>query len=170
MSRSGNRAGQTVCGVLVGAGICASLCFHASGCSSSTNGNGATAAELANFEGDTPWVGTITSTITCAGQTSTGAGQVDLVFSPLGASGLTYTLSASEGGCVFDFTVSGDTATLSNGPVNCASSTDAGVVDFSYTSLTFTTTDGHNLSGTGAATASQDGVSCSDSAAIAATR
>ena len=105
------------------------------------------------------------------GSSSTGTGQVDLVFTPLGASGLTYTLGAAEGGCVFNFSVSGDTATLSNGPVNCdASEGDAGSVDFSYTSFSFTTSDGHNLTGSGTATASQDGVTCTDSATVTAMR
>jgi hypothetical protein len=149
MSRSGDRGGQNSGGALLGAGILAALCFHANGCSSSTSGSpGATAAELADFEGDTPWVGTITSVITCAGQQST-----------------------AEGGCVFNFNVSGDTATLSNGPVNCDTSEgDAGTVDFSYTSFSFTTSDGHNLSGSGTATASLDGVTCTDSATVTAMR
>src|SRR6202041_2253539 len=101
MSSSGHRGGQNLGGALLGAGILAALCFPATGCSSNTSGStpGATAAELADFEGNTAWVGTITSTITCEGQESTGTGQVDLVFSPLGASGLTYTLGAAEGGC-----------------------------------------------------------------------
>src|SRR6202041_3002512 len=128
------------------AALLAVLCFAASGCSSKS-------PETSNFDGSTEWTGTISATVTCAGQQpETGGGDFDVVFSPLGATGLTYT---TLDGCTFNFSVSGDTATLANGPVTCSAEEEAGVLLLDYQTLTFTSPDGVTLSGTGSGTLSE---------------
>jgi hypothetical protein len=150
--------------------LLAVLCFGASGCSSKSpeksNLDGST-PETSNFDGPTPWTGTIAATVSCAGQTETGGGDFDVTFSPLEATGLTYT---TVDGCIFDFSVSGDTATLANGPVACSAEEEAGVLLLDYQSLTFTSPDGVTLSGTGSGTLSENGTTCTETLTITASR
>ena len=96
---------------------------------------------LSNFEG-AAWTGTLTATLSCADAgTSTSSASESVTFVPT-ASGFAYT---DKSGCTLDFTVSGSTATLSNGPVRCSVSTDAGSTEVQYTSATLTSADGHQL-------------------------
>jgi hypothetical protein len=109
--------------------------------SGGSSGGAEAGSSLSNFEGAT-WTGTLTQTLSCADagmKTATPSQSIALVPT---ASGLSYT---DKDGCTFDFTVSGSTATLSNGPLACNVSTDAGVIQTQYTSVTLTSADGHNL-------------------------
>jgi hypothetical protein len=144
------------------AALLAVLCFAASGCSSKSS-----SPETSNFDGSGQWVGTISATVTCAGETETGGGDFDVVFSPYGATGLTYT---TIDGCTFDFSVSGDTATLANGPVTCSTEEEAGVLNLDYQSLTFTSPDGVTLTGTGSGSLSENGTTCTETLTITASR
>jgi hypothetical protein len=143
------------------AALLAVMSFAASGCSSKSS-----SPETSNFDG-AEWTGTISGTVTCAGQSEAASGSFNVAFSPFGATGLTYT---TEDGCTFDFSVSGDTATLANGPVTCSADTDAGVLSLTYQNLTFTSPDGVTLSGSGSGTVSEDGTTCTEALTIAATR
>ena len=112
-----------------------------SGSGGSSGGAEAGSSGLSNFEGAT-WTGTLTETISCADagmKTATPSESIALVPT---ASGLSYT---DKNGCMFDFTVSGSTATLSNAPAACTASTDAGSTDAQYTSVTLTSADGHHM-------------------------
>jgi hypothetical protein len=110
----------------------------AAACGSGTGSTGSGTTNLDNFRG-AAWNGTLNVTITCPGSAplsgpSPGAIQLS---SGTGAD-LQY---ASSAGCFFQFNVSGNTATLSNAPVSC--STSSGGVTF--TSYTLTTNDGHTM-------------------------
>lgn len=137
------------------------------GCSSSGSEPG-----LSNFTG--AWtISTATTMETCddngvsqMASETTGAGSV-LVFDASGSSGLTYT---SSPGCVFDFTVSGDTATLSGGPVNCSTTTNGGLLAGEIASYTLSTSDGQNLTGTATGSGTESGASCTFSLRFTATR
>jgi hypothetical protein len=101
-------------------------------------------ADFTKFTGTT-WSGTNTIAETCGGATATHVESFTVQFSPNGDNGIDY---PSKDGCVFDFTVSGDTATLSNAPVTCSGMFgDAGVETYTVTTFTLTT-DGHSLTGT----------------------
>jgi hypothetical protein len=107
-----------------------------------------TPADFTKFTG-AAWTGTKTDTERCGGTTVTRTESLSLQFDTNGDSGIEY---RSVDGCLFDFTVSGDTATLSNAPVTCsAMPADAGVETYTVTSYTLTT-DGHSLTGTSAST------------------
>jgi hypothetical protein len=134
------------------------------GCSSSSSPS----VNLSNFTG--AWSGTFTTTVDCEdGGIISGpdseTGSIGL--SASGSSGLTY---ASMDGCVFDFSVSGDTATLSNAPVTCSLATDAGAIVLMYTSYTLSTPDGQHLTGTVTANGTEGGFSCTLSETLSATR
>jgi len=118
-----------------------------SGGSGSSSGTGSGTGDagsggLSNFEG-AAWTGTLTETVSCGDAgTSTGAPSESFDLVPT-ASGFSFT---DKNGCTLDFTVSGSTATLSNAPVVCSVSTDAGSIREQFTSVTLTSTDGHHLS------------------------
>jgi hypothetical protein len=78
-----------------------------------------------------------------------------------------------------DFTVSGDTAVLSNGPILCQLSTSGAaaaaesmpMIEFPWTISSFTlSSDGYHLSGTASGLAMLNGVTCTLSQTISATR
>lgn len=82
------------------------------GCGSS----GPNGPDLAKFT-DTIWNGTVTATAICSGvKSAPQTSAISIQFQQLGTTGLTY-MSAS--GCLFNFTVSENTASLSNSPVSC---------------------------------------------------
>src|SRR5437763_17089157 len=91
------------------------------GCGGSNNssGGGGGNKKLADFQGAT-WSGTINTSVNCSGTTTPGSASFSVAFSAGSGADLQYTSGA---GCLSRFNVSGDTASLSNGPVNC--STDA---------------------------------------------
>ena len=142
----------------------------AAACSSSKGNDGATgSAETSNFTG-AAWTGTDVFTTICNGATNTQTSSDSVTFVAEGAG------VALAGGCTVDFSVSGDTATLSNVPHCVQPYGDAGAEAFLYQGYTFTTTDGHNLTGadngtldfnTGANTAETD---CTFSDVFTATR
>jgi hypothetical protein len=128
-----------------------------SGSGGSSGGAEAGSSGLSNFEG-AAWTGTLMETASCgdAGMaTSTPSESVTLVPT---ASGFSFT---DKNGCTLGFTVSGSTATLSNAPVTCHVSTDAGVSEVQYTSVTLTSTDGHALTVDLHVSVSSPSVSCS---------
>jgi hypothetical protein len=142
------------------------------GCSSSASrpvfdsgDSGSSSSDLTNFLGT--WTGTDTVTVMCdGGITESTNGTVSFGLSESG-SGLTYT---SVTGCVLDFTVSGDTATLSNAPVTCSDTTDAGTVVTTVTSYTLSTSDGQHLTGTYDTVEMIDGIDCTGPVTFSATR
>ena len=118
-------------------------------------------ADLSNFTG-AAWTGTTKLTTMC------GASAPFSLTEPFGAtftaqcpSGLSYT--SIGGGCTFEFSVSGSTATLTNGPVMC--------FEFTYQDYTLTSSNGSQLSASVSGTFStDDGGSCSFTVTIMATR
>ena len=90
---------------------------------------------------------------------------------PSAATGMTYTAQGASGftgtdndGCTFDWTVSGDTATLSNAPVTCTKQPET------ITAFTLTTSDGKHLSGMASGTAMSGATSCTFTVMLTATR
>ena len=112
---------------------------------------------LANFEG-AAWTGPLTVTQNCAGNVATAQGQASITLLPGSDTDLQF---STLPGCTFKFNVSGNTATLANGPVSC-SGTDQGVpFTTTVTRYTLVTTDGHNMSVDTAATVLTGGQNCS---------
>ena len=138
------------------------------GCGGSNNssGGGGGNKNLANFQGAT-WSGTINTSVNCSGTTTPGSGSFSVAFSAGSGADLQYTSGA---GCLFKFNVSGNTASLSNGPVSCSVTTANGTVTTTVTSYTVTTSDGRNLSFTFSGTASSGTTMCSVTASGTATR
>ena len=87
---------------------------------------------------------------------------------PLEANGSGFSYTDSSG-CMLDFTVSGDTATLSNGPVTCQGSADGGI-SLTFSSGTLTSSDGHHLTGDIRGTAMVGSNTCSIDLRETATR
>jgi len=63
-------------------------------------------------------------------------------------------------GCTFKFNVSGNTATLANGPVSCSGTQQGVPFTTTVTSYTLTTADGHSMSVNSAATVVTGGQNC----------
>ena len=133
--------------------------------SSDANGD-ASADILSRFVG-APWKGTDSRVTTCGGATSTSKGPVSLSLRSNGQ-GLTFKTAA---GCVFDFTVAGDTASLSNAPVSChVLESDGTAVLHTVTSYTLQTADGRQMTGEVQGTDSSPGRDCSFTSAANYTR
>lgn len=150
-----------LCASAAAASIAAACFLGTTACSSSSS-----PPQDSNFEGSA-WTGTISTTLTCGLQSLTATNDFSVAFSSYGGTGLTYT---SEDGCTFDFSVSGDVATLGNGPVSCSTTEDAGVLTVTFQSLTYTSPNGSQLTGTGSGTISLGGTTCQESATVSATR
>ena len=144
------------------------LLFVVAGCSSSSTPDGP-------FTGR-PWVGTTTVNVACddadagdagAGQSATTTGPSSLSFGDEG-SGIGYVAD----GCTFEFIVSGDTATLSNGPVMCNIGGGSGTsIEATVTEYTLTRSgDGHELTTSARGTAMLDGMTCDVTITAAASR
>jgi hypothetical protein len=122
---------------------------------------------VSNFTGAV-WNGSSMVMVTCgtgaAAATQTETDTAVLQFTDDG-SGIEY---MSAEGCTFRFTVSGDTATLNDGPVTCTMS-GSGVVA-TFTSYTVTSPDGKTLTGEAQGTAESQGTSCMASLTFSATR
>jgi hypothetical protein len=131
-------------------------------------GSSGAVVDTSNFTG-TAWSGTETFSATCGSLPAISLNSAfSGTFSAEGSDGVTYSTS---NGCRFDFTVAGDTATLSNGPVTCSYTTSLGAaVVLSITSFALTTSDGAHLSGTLAATATSGGSNCTVSGTVSGTR
>ena len=108
-------------------------------------GCGATAPanNLANFTGAT-WSGSLSASATCNNMTMIPLAvfPAQITFQSAAPNEIEYT---SGDGCLFKFGVSGDTATLSNGPVKCSKVVLGAAIALTYRQYTATTTDGHNL-------------------------
>jgi hypothetical protein len=133
----------------------AALAFaSAAGCGGGDSGG---TKNLANFQGAT-WNGQLTSTVTCPGSApQTSASGYAVVFSPGTGADLQY---ASQAGCIFQFNVSGNTASLSNAPVSCSTNANGTNVTLAWTTYTVTTSDGHSLNISGAGTGTALGQTC----------
>jgi hypothetical protein len=108
------------------------------GCGSSSSDD----ADRAHFTG-AEWMVTGTQMTTCGtGPAESDSLSTEFAFLNNG-SGIDY-LSAA--GCRFEFSVSGDTATLSNAPVSCTDTPSTGdTVEVTFTTYTMTTSDGEHL-------------------------
>lgn len=137
----------------------------ACGSGSNSNESNSSDPEVSNFTG-TPWVGTIAETIDCDGVSTMLNSEYSVVFT---ASGSGLTLVTTQG-CAFDFTVSGDTASLSNGPLTCSVAEEAGVEQVTITSYSLQSPDGHNLRGSTDETATLGTLQCTATTQITATR
>jgi len=164
-----NRRREIVFTGVVFLASCSSSSLTAAGANLTSAG-----ADLNNFTG--AWtIGTATIHGDCGddgvsqmASEMTNAGGVITLFAS-GSSGLTL---GSTPACVYDFTVTGDTATLANGPVTCSKATDAGLLTGDIMSFTLSTPDGQNLTATATATATatEDGTTCTVMLDFTATR
>jgi hypothetical protein len=99
-----------------------------------------------NFTGTT-WKGTSVFTASCSGfAPSTTTDSYSETFVAEG-SGI-----ALQGGCTVTFSVSGNTASLSNAPHCVGPYGDGGAEAFAYAAYTLTSADGHTLTGTNSGT------------------
>jgi hypothetical protein len=142
------------------------------GCGSSNNHGG-----QSNFTG-TIWTGTETTTTLCGSDGLTTSFNAWTVAFAAQGSGIAF---ASAAGCTFDFSVSGDTATLSNGPVVCSNTSSAAAgtgppvsteggegpvapeqlpEEASFMTYTVTSTDGRHLTAIANGTVMQGGTTC----------
>ena len=112
---------------------------------------------LANFEG-AAWTGPLTVTQNCAGNVATAQGQASITLLPGSDTDLQF---STLPGCTFKFNVSGNTATLANGPVSCSGSDQNGPFTTTVTRYTLSTADGHSMSVDTAATVVQGTQNCS---------
>jgi len=122
--------------------------------------------DLNDFTG-AAWTFTDTVTESCDAGTGLQNGSSTVTLVASGSSGLTYT---SANGCAFDFTVSGDTATLSNGPVTCSGTSGSLTAVTSFTSFTLSTSDGAHMTGMAGGTVTVGGIECPFSATVSGTR
>ena len=164
-------------------------CIVLPSCSSSAQSD-----HVNNFTG-VAWSGTVTTTVDCgdAGALALGACPpacpeptstgLFALFSQIGPSDFSYQpafpcSSNQAQALLFDFTVEGETATLSNGPILCELTTDGAAatreampeIEFPWTVSSFTlSSDGRQLSGTASGTAVLDGVTRTLSQTLSAT-
>ena len=126
------------------------LVFASAAACGSETGSSIGTKNFANFQGLPAWTGTVRTTETCPGSP---ASSVDSQFSFIlgGASGadLQY---ASTAGCLFQFNISGNIASLANAPFSCSTST--------WTTYTLTTANGHSLNLAAAGTDTSSGQTC----------
>jgi hypothetical protein len=120
-------------------------------------GGSSTGANLSNFQGAWPTVH-LTTTINCGGSPVTQDTTVSVSIGPGTGADLQHT---SNSGCLYKFNVSGSTATLSNAPVTCSTTSGGTTYVLTVTSFTATTSDGHNLTLTASGTITSGGSSCS---------
>ena len=102
----------------------------------------------------------VTGTATCGDAGPQSAVDTEVLQFNGSGSSINYT---SEDGCTFDFTVSGNVGTLSNGPVDCTVTTDGGTDQLSVTSYTLDFSDAGGdpqLAISEISTLTQNGVAC----------
>jgi hypothetical protein len=142
------------------------ISFGADGMTSPPSCNGAGAPA---FVGTPAWSGTETVTLSCGdGGTATRSAMTSvsgIVFQPTDA-GVTV---ADKDGCIYDFAVCNDQATLT-APVTCNISTDAGVLTEQVSTGTLTTKDGHTLGGQLRGTVTEGAIDCAVSFDFGLTR
>jgi hypothetical protein len=130
-------------------------------------GGGGDSKDLSKFTGSI-WNTTLTTTISCSGQApATGSTSTTLGFSPGSGADLQYT---SVSGCLFKFSVSGNTASLSNAPVSCSTTSSGTSYVLTLNSYTASTSDGHNLTINAAGSVASGGTSCPTTLTGSATR
>jgi hypothetical protein len=161
------------CGGIFGAGCASSSGSGSSSGSSGTNTSSGSGSSGSSGSGtdlsawtDATWSGTYTDTITCGSTPSTYPDNPYSVLFTVSGGELSIEI---EPGCVFYFTVSGSTATLSNGPVVCSFDTDAGIFDITTTAYTLTMS-GSNLSGILQDSITSCGTTCTVSETISASK
>jgi len=125
-------------------------------CGGGGGGTSGGTKNLANFEG-AAWTGTLTVTLNCAGMTASQQGQGSITLSAGSGADLEF---STLPGCTFKFNVSGNTATLANGPVTCSGTQQGVPFTTTVTSYTLTTADGHSMSVNSAATVVTGGQNC----------
>jgi hypothetical protein len=115
--------------------------------------------DVSKFIGGT-WTGTESTTVSCGGSSGSGGGSLTLTLSEGTDSALT---AQGPGGCIAKFSVdgSGETATLSNGPVTCSITSNGMTQTETVTVFTLKTSDGHNLTAHSEGTFVAGGQSCS---------
>ncbi len=111
------------------------------------------------------WVGTETTMVACDGQSDTSSEPSMITFGAEG-SGIEYT----SGGCTFAFSVTGDTATLSNVPFTCTETANGSMTDLTFTTYTLTSSNGTALSGSATGTGMVDGVACTFTVMLTSSR
>jgi hypothetical protein len=119
-------------------------------------GSGDGTRNLANFEG-APWTGPLTGTVNCAGTTLVQQVQGSITLSAGSGADLQF---STLPGCTFKFNVSGNVATLANGPVSCTGTQQGIPFTTTVTSYTLSTADGHSMAVNSAATVVTAGQTC----------
>jgi hypothetical protein len=129
---------------------------------------GGSSSKFPNFEG-AAWNATVTDTANCSAPigTQSGSRTYSVTFVPATGADLQFT---SAEGCVYKFNVSGNTATLANGPVSCTVTVQGIIGVVAWNTFTATTSDGHNLTINAAGTASNGTITCSFTEAGGAAR
>ncbi|HTB77901.1 MAG TPA: hypothetical protein VK762_31865 [Polyangiaceae bacterium] len=111
-------------------------------------------------------MGTETTTVTCEdGESGTSSEPSMLTFGVEG-SGVEYT----SGGCTLVFSVTGDTATLSNVPFTCTETVNGSMADLTFTTYTLTSSNGTTLSGSASGTGMLEGVTCTFTVTLMSSR
>ncbi len=117
---------------------------------------GGSPALITNFTGAT-WSVNETVTLDCAGQSTSDSESETVAFTQTSA-GVGY---VSGAGCDFQFSVSGDTATLANGPVTCSTVlNDGSTLLLNVDSYTATCSDGLHLTIVASGTVTDSGSTC----------
>jgi len=117
---------------------------------------GGSPALITNFTGAT-WSVNETITLDCGGQTTSDSETETLAFTETSA-GIGY---VSGAGCDYQFAVSGDTATLSNGPVTCSTVlSDGSTLLLNLNSYTAASADGLHLTTVASGTVTDSGTTC----------
>jgi len=125
----------------------------AASCGGATVEGGGT-KDLSKFAG-AAWSGSLTTTVTCAGPVAPVTDSA--TFSLTAGSDADLQLTNSQG-CLFKFNVSGDTASLANGPVSCQMTLDGFAVSATFATFTLTTSDGKSLAANASGTAMAGGL------------
>jgi hypothetical protein len=98
---------------------------------------------VSDFTGAPPWNVSLTLSGVCDDGSSASVTQpVQFELSSTGPSELAYPSGSS---CPFEFSLRGDLATLSNGPLMCSSTSGGQTELYSFTSYTLTASDAHHL-------------------------
>lgn len=116
---------------------------------------GGSGPDLSRFEGT--WNGNLSSTVVCGTQSQSGNSTDSITLSAGSGADLQY---LSNAGCLFKFNVSGGTASLSNAPVTCSTTSNGTVLALNFSSYSLSTSDGHHLTANATATIASGGQTC----------
>jgi hypothetical protein len=106
-----------------------------------------------------PWDVTLTTSVDCGGGqlgSTSSSGKVGFVALPAPDE----IQASSQAGCNFKLNLAGATASLVNAPVVCSATSSGQAYQYSFSSYTATTSDGHNLTISAAATENFAGAVC----------